>query len=1161
MKNSLLTFLMLIIYLRIFAQFAGGDGTGFFPYYITTPEHLSNIMMQDDEDNYLYLDCYFFQGADIDLSDAEWSAGEGWQPLGTAANPFTGNYDGYGYTISDLTINRPLEDNIGLFGYVREACLFNINLENVDVTGRDNVGTLVGYSLASSINLKGQGPVWPSNYKCSVSGSVSGNNYIGGLVGIANYCEAIRCFSNSDVTGNSYIGGVIGSNELGTYSEPIGFWEDTWIITPGKIQQTYSTGDINGSGDIIGGLVGKNSAATIRKCYSTCNVTTEGINIGGLIGLNTDAGQIINCYSSEGTIIGEGSIAGLVGHNLASTITNCYTKTIIFGTDTYVEGLVGRDSGTITNSYWDTEISGISEPGNGDGRTTADMTFPYAVDTFVDWNFAITWQEDEDLGEGTYKDGYPYLQWEHQVIKHDYAGGSGTEADPYLIATTYQLNNVREELDAHYLQIANIDLDEFPYNDGSGWIPIGIDGEFFSGSYNGGGFTISNMMIDRTGWGNENSGLFGVVDGSLLQNIVIETASITGYSYVGGIAGNCSNTTITYCSFNGNLTAESTRVGGLVGFTDTSSIDNCYNAGIIIGYSRVGGLIGQNENSTIQLCYSSGSVTGDDNYVGGLVGLNYSGSVVQKCYSTSDVVTPGGQFIGGAIGGNWLNAHISNSYATGYVNTGSTYTGGFIGNNPTGCSVIYCFSTGLVTAATAGMGFLGQGPGVISGSYWNTETSGCPLSGGDAIGRITSEMTSPYDVDTYTGWDFTTIWAEDSDYSRNNGYPYIQGIEYSTEEFEEPSSGDILINEVCGDDVHPALINDGYIELFNVRPFDVSLENVEVRYYDNGSEEPQVMALSGVIEANEYIVICQNFAAYVLTYGFPPADFEAPIVGETSLFPLDGGEDTIEIYVNDSSKAGTVDRFNNPASPWVWVASDLLERINTGDGGTQTNWGPGDGNPGDDDDPLPATLSSFTAVLQEGSTLLQWRTDSETDNFGWNVYRGNSIDTASNEEMLCLNFDLIPGAGTCSTPTNYYFEDTQDLISDHEYWYWLESMDVSGITNLFGPISIIYSSPNEPEVPEIPLNYGLQQNFPNPFNPETMISFVLSFDSTVDLSVYNIKGQLVKNLYKNKIKKDEVNEIIWSGLDNKNRQVASGVYFYKLKTEKRDYIRKMILMK
>jgi flagellar hook assembly protein FlgD len=88
----------------------------------------------------------------------------------------------------------------------------------------------------------------------------------------------------------------------------------------------------------------------------------------------------------------------------------------------------------------------------------------------------------------------------------------------------------------------------------------------------------------------------------------------------------------------------------------------------------------------------------------------------------------------------------------------------------------------------------------------------------------------------------------------------------------------------------------------------------------------------------------------------------------------------------------------------------------------------------------------------------------------------------------------------------------------------------------------------------------LDQNYPNPFNPETRISFSLPEASNVELNVFNIKGQLVKTLVKGVYSEGKQN-IIWDGTDNNNLKVGSGIYFYKLKTEKESISRKMLLVK
>ena len=210
--------------------------------------------------------------------------------------------------------------------------------------------------------------------------------------------------------------------------------------------------------------------------------------------------------------------------------------------------------------------------------------------------------------------------------------------------------------------------------------------------------------------------------------------------------------------------------------------------------------------------------------------------------------------------------------------------------------------------------------------------------------------------------------------------------------------------------------------------------------------------------------------------------------------------------------------------------------------------------------PLLVTLSSFTIQYLNELPVLYWTTQSETNNLGWNVYRS---ETDIFEEAIQINVELIPGAGTTSEPTDYIYEDESELMENTEYWYWLESIDYSGLTDSYGSISLIIPQQGEePGSPEIPDIYGLYQNYPNPFNPSTEISFMMKENCIAELSIYNIKSQKIKTLFTNlSIPRDELIIYIWNGKDESGKEVSTGVYHYKLRTTKGNYVRKMILLK
>ena len=215
---------------------------------------------------------------------------------------------------------------------------------------------------------------------------------------------------------------------------------------------------------------------------------------------------------------------------------------------------------------------------------------------------------------------------------------------------------------------------------------------------------------------------------------------------------------------------------------------------------------------------------------------------------------------------------------------------------------------------------------------------------------------------------------------------------------------------------------------------------------------------------------------------------------------------------------------------------------------------------------LPVTLSSFTAQYLNDTPTLCWTTQSETSNAGWNIYRGETSEALSNEEAYLLNLSLglIPGAGTTSLPTEYSFEDVFPIYLGTTYFYWLESVDYSGESEIYGPISLTipeneWQNPNSPEIPK---PYGLHPNYPNPFNPNTAISFMMKENCICELSIYNVKGQKIRTIFSNlSIPRNELLISNWNGKDEKGKEVSTGIYYYKLSSPTTNMTKKMILMK
>ena len=203
--------------------------------------------------------------------------------------------------------------------------------------------------------------------------------------------------------------------------------------------------------------------------------------------------------------------------------------------------------------------------------------------------------------------------------------GSGTEADPYQIATLDNLLWVSIDTNSWvnntwFIQTADIDAtDTENWNGGEGFSPIGNNPANFNGNYDGQNHSINGLYINRPYASDQ--GLFGFISGTV-ENLNLINVNISGYSAVGALVGYCNVTTVSNSSSSGYVTGADERVGGLIGESyggwTQGYVTNCQSSCHVSGTNNVGGLVGQNTRSTISYSSGSGSVSGTDN-VGGLV--------------------------------------------------------------------------------------------------------------------------------------------------------------------------------------------------------------------------------------------------------------------------------------------------------------------------------------------------------------------------------------------------------------------------------------------------------------------------------------------------------------------------------------------------------------
>ena len=330
----------------------------------------------------------------------------------------------------------------------------------------------------------------------------------------------------------------------------------------------------------------------------------------------------------------------------------------------------------------------------------------------------------------------------------NFAGGDGTEEDPYQISTVEHLQNMRLLLGGHYILIDDIDAsDTVDWNEGAGFIPVGDGESAFVGSFNGKGYVITDLCINRIS--TNYVGLFGYLYNGYIANVGLEDIEIDGNQDVGGLVGR-NYGSIENCFTTGSVSATNSlsRVGGLAG-TNSDLIINSFSTCDVNGYQTTGGLVGAQWGASISSSYATGSVSGSVG-VGGLVGYNNPNSIISNSYATGSVNGPNADGIGGLVGGN--TGAITNSYATGSV-SGVTYVGGLSGVNDG--TVTYSYSTGFVIGTTMVGGLIGRNYyGSTSYSYWDIQTSG-QFSSPGGIGKTTAQMKQQ---NTFSGWDFINVW-------------------------------------------------------------------------------------------------------------------------------------------------------------------------------------------------------------------------------------------------------------------------------------------------------------------------------------------------------------------------------------------------------------------
>ena len=400
-----------------------------------------------------------------------------------------------------------------------------------------------------------------------------------------------------------------------------------------------------------------------------------------------------------------------------------------------------------------------------------------------------------------------------------YSGGSGTTADPYLIATPADLNSLGATSGDWwkcFKLVADINMAGYT---GTQYKIIGNDTTKFTGTFDGNDHVIRNLTYTTTNVVVGYASMFGKALNATIKNLGIEDVNFSTLSYYpGSLAGYVSYCTISNCYSTGkvvsvlsisapygagglvgyqdygkiidchstvSVTSVAGNIGGLVGYQNYGEITNCYSTGVISfpssSYSLVGGLVGYLYYGNVTNCYSTGRVTSSSAHTnsktGGLVGYRNNGTIT-NCYAAGAV---SGTFnVGGLVGyaSGGYGCTLKNCYATGTV-SGTSFVGGLMGMN-NGFYISNCYATGAVSGTSKVGGLMGSCSSLPTNCFWDTETSGRSVGVGEGssagiTGKITADMKK---LSTFAnaGWNITDINGADLDWvmlANGQDYPKI----------------------------------------------------------------------------------------------------------------------------------------------------------------------------------------------------------------------------------------------------------------------------------------------------------------------------------------------------------------------------------------------------
>ncbi len=597
---------------------AVGTGTVGDPYVICTADQFDDI-----GENVASWNKYFILYDNIDMTSYNHTNYNIIGDPDVAITGFTGYINGNSKTISNLTYNNTGKDNAGVFGRVYGAAssIYNLNLTNIDITCGNTCGIFAA-QLYSRVD----------NIVIDSTSSITGTNDIGSLAGQLNVSGA----NIGKVYTSSSAAPIIGASEVGA----IGSSENTTIISTvtntgtvtcsstrcgGIAGLSYSiittainSAAITSTSGYVGGLIGSQTGGSITSSYSTGNVTGQTERIGGAIGMAESAASITTSYATGNvTSTGGNSAGGFIGHQLTATVTNSYAKGNVTSNSDYVGGFVGLvdSAGTISNSYAEgvvsyTGTSAVSVGGFVGLHAGSDnITRSYAMGhvTSTGSNAGGFVGILDAPGGGTITESYAFG---NVYVALSTAGGFVGECAGGSISDSFATGQIYSDADT-----AGGFAGKISSNCGNVVRSFAI-GNVHCDTDNCGGFvglatntnsTISSCYAYGNVYGTQDDtgGFVGeassgaIIDDSFATGNVSSLTSANGPQNTGGFVGLCNSCLITRAFNRSPSVTGRDQVGGFAGLiTNAGSLDAVYSvSSLISGTTDVKGMVGSNDTT------------------------------------------------------------------------------------------------------------------------------------------------------------------------------------------------------------------------------------------------------------------------------------------------------------------------------------------------------------------------------------------------------------------------------------------------------------------------------------------------------------------------------------------------------------------------------------